>query len=275
MIYFVATPIGNLEDITLRALGILKSADIIACEDTRTSMKLLSKFDIKSKLVSFHKFNENEMSEKIIKESEDGKIVAIISDAGMPVISDPGNCLTKILRQRNIEFSVIPGANAGLCALVLSGLDASSFFFYGFLPEKNVDRKDALTKLSLIDSTIIFYVAPHNLQKDISDIHSLFGNREVALVKEITKIHETVYRFNLCDQICFEKDKEGKFIDPKGEFVMVVSKPEKNEEENNMTIPEHVRFFINLGLSKNDAIKKVAKERNVSKSVIYKEVLNI
>ena len=275
MIYFVATPIGNLEDITLRALGILKSADIIACEDTRTSMKLLSKFDIKSKLVSFHKFNENEMSEKIIKESEAGKIVAIISDAGMPVISDPGNFLTKILRQRNIEFSVIPGANAGLCALILSGLDASSFFFYGFLPEKNVDRKDALTKLSLIDSTIIFYVAPHNLQKDISDIHSIFGNREVALVKEITKIHETVYRFNLCDQICFEKDKEGKFIDPKGEFVMVVSKPEKNEEENNMTIPEYVRFFINLGLSKNDAIKKVAKERNVSKSVIYKEVLNI
>ncbi len=275
MIYFVATPIGNLEDITLRALNVLKNADIIACEDTRTSMKLLSKFDIKPKLFSFHKFNENEMSEKIIRENENGKNIAIISDAGMPVISDPGNNLTKTLRERNINFTIIPGANAGLCALVLSGLDASSFFFYGFLPEKNVDRKKALAELSLIDATTIFYIAPHNLEKDISDIYSFFGNRKVSLVKEITKIHETVYNFNLGDKLCFEKEGDGKYIDPKGEFVMVVSKAEKSNSENEMSIPEHVKFFINLGFSKNDAIKKVAKEKGVSKSVIYKEVLNL
>lgn len=278
MIYFVATPIGNLKDITYRAVEVLNSVDIIACEDTRTSKVLLNHYSItQPKLISFHKFNEQETSEKIIEFAESGKNVAIISDAGMPLISDPGNCLTKKLVERNVEFTVIPGANAGLSALVLSGLDCGQFYFAGFLPEKNSEKKEFLTNASLINSTVVFYVSPHNLKKDLADVYSAFGTRKASLVKEITKIHEKTYNFTLGDKLAFSANEEGLLIEPRGEFVLVVAAPSKESQQNllNSTIVDHVKFYINLGLSKNDAIKKVAKERNVNKNTVYQEVLKI
>lgn len=282
MIYFVATPIGNLEDITLRAINVLKSVDVIACEDTRTSQKLLNHFQIAKKLISFHKFNEMATCQKILDMNSEGKNIAIISDAGIPVISDPGNILTKLLREKGIDFTVIPGANAALSALLLSGLDASSFYFVGFLPEKNTEKSKLLKEISLIKSTIIFYLSPHDLDKNLKEIFEIFGRRECALVKEITKIHERVYSFNLGDKIFIANNEEEKkkaeadaiLIDGKGEFVLVTSGAVESENME-LSVPEHVKFYINLGLSKNDAIKRVAHERGVKKDTIYKQVLEL
>jgi 16S rRNA (cytidine1402-2'-O)-methyltransferase len=281
MIYFVATPIGNLEDITLRAINILKSVDIIACEDTRTSLKLLNRYEINKKLMSFHKFNESESCQKIIQLNSEGKNIAIISDAGMPVISDPGNILTKTLRENNIEFSIIPGASAGLSALILSGLDASRFCFLGFMPDKNSDKINLLKEISIIKSTLIFYISPHDLEKDLSTAFSILGPRKCSLVKEITKLHETTYSFNLGDCISIiknesdKKEQEGLVIDGKGEFVLIIEGAKDNDNLLNVSIPEHVKFYINLGMTKNEAIKKVANERNVKKDTIYRSVLDL
>jgi 16S rRNA (cytidine1402-2'-O)-methyltransferase len=287
MIYFVSTPIGNLEDITLRALNILKKVDVIACEDTRTSQKLLNRYSISKKLISFHKFNELETCEKIINLEVDGKDVAVISDAGTPLISDPGNLLTKLLNEKNIKYTVIPGANAILPALILSGLDCSSFVFTGFLPDKKSDKSKVLNELSILKMTLVFYISPHNLATDLNDIASVFGNRKCSLVKEITKIHETVYSFNLCDKIKFtdntndnlDNDQDNGLniikIDKKGEFVLVVEGCKQDDNLLLVSIPEHVKFYINLGFSKNDAIKRVASERNVKKDIVYKEVLKL
>lgn len=281
MIYFVSTPIGNLEDITLRALRILKEVDIIACEDTRTSQKLLNHFDIKKKTISFHKFNETQSCEKIIQLNTQGKNIAIISDAGTPVISDPGNILTKTLREKGQDFTVIPGANAAISALILSGLDTSSFYFSGFLPNKKSEKESLLKELSLIKSTLIFYLSPHRLSEDLRDIYLGLGNRKCALVKEITKIHERVYSFNLGDDVFIasnyeerQKVPENSFvIDGKGEFVLVVEGETEVKEFG--SIIEHVKFYINLGMQKTEAVKRVAKERKVKKDVVYKEVLKL
>ncbi|MDD4110511.1 MAG: 16S rRNA (cytidine(1402)-2'-O)-methyltransferase [Clostridia bacterium] len=282
MIYFVSTPIGNLEDITFRAVNTLKNVDIIACEDTRTSQKLLNHYNISKKLISFHKFNEASSCEKIIELNNEGKNIAIITDAGTPIISDPGNILTKILRERAIQFTIIPGANAAISALVLSGLDAASFLFSGFLPEKKSERTSLLNELSLIKSTLIFYISPHSLKKDLIDIKTTFGNRKCALVNEITKMYEKVYSFNLNDEIFIKTPdilnppEDNIIIDSRGEFVLVVDGAKDNSEELlKKDIPDHVKFYINLGLSKNDAIKKVAHERKVKKDTIYREVLNL
>jgi 16S rRNA (cytidine1402-2'-O)-methyltransferase len=283
MIYFVATPIGNLEDISLRAINVLKNVDIIACEDTRTSQKLLNHFEISKKLISFHKFNETSACQKILELNAEGKNIAIISDAGMPVISDPGNILTKTLRDNDVEFTVIPGANAALSALILSGIDVSSFYFLGFLPEKKVDKIKLIKEISIIKSTLIFYVSPHNLEKDLNDLYSVLGNRKCALVKEITKIYEKTYSFSLGENIFIAKNEEEKkkaeknciIIDAKGEFVLVIEGAKESENLLLESIPDHVKFYINLGLSKNDAIKKVAHERKVKKDIIYKEVLKL
>lgn len=281
MIYFVSTPIGNLEDISFRAINTLKSVDVIACEDTRTSQKLLNHYEISKKLISFHKFNEISTCEKIIELNSSGQNVAIISDAGMPVISDPGNILTKTLREKNIDFTIIPGANAALSALILSGLDASKFLFVGFLPEKKSEKFELLNQLSIIKSTLIFYISTHNIEKDINDIQSALGKRRCSLVKEITKMHEKVYSFNLGDDLFIAKnelekakaEKDSIVIDSKGEFVLIVEGYQDSENLLNTSIPNHVKFYINLGLSKNDAIKRVAHERNVNKNTIYQAVL--
>ena len=260
MIYFVSTPIGNLKDITLRALDVLKEADVIACEDTRTSKTLLDHYGIKpEKLISYHKFNEQESSDKIIELNNLGKNIAVISDAGTPIISDPGNILNKKLCDKNIPFSVVPGANALLPALVLSGFDANKFYFAGFLPEK------LLSQVISLSCSLIFYISPHSLLADLNYLYAQLGARKACLVKELTKIFETRYEFVLGEEIN---------INTKGEFVLII---EGKQEENldDLSIFDHVSFYINLGMTKNDAIKKVAKERGLAKNEVYKEVLNI
>ena len=265
MIYFVATPIGNLKDITFRALEVLKSVDIIACEDTRTSKVLLSHYDIVNKnLISYHKFNEQQSSEKIIEYALSGKDIAVISDAGMPGISDPGNILAKKLVEQNIDFCVIPGANALLTALVYSGFNSQNFYFVGFLPEKNSDKDKVVNQILTLNCTLIFYVSSHNLDKDIKYLNQKLGNRKCCLTKELTKLHENKFYFDL------ESFPE---IDERGEFVLIVEGAKENQEE--MSIFDHVLFYVNLGLSKNDAIKKVASERHLAKNEVYKEVLNL
>ncbi len=267
MIYFVATPIGNLNDISLRSLETLKNVQVIACEDTRTSKVLLDKFEIKNKLlISYHKFNEQESSQNIIKLASEGKDIAIISDAGMPGISDPGNILTKKLVEAKIDFTVIPGASALTTALVLSGFDSRNFFFAGFLPEKKVEKDKLLSQISTLSSTLIFYVSSHNIKKDIQYLFEQLGNRKACLVKELTKVFETKYYFSLSSL---------PEIDERGEFVLVVEGNNESLDFDSMTIQEHVLFYVNLGFSKNDAIKKVAKERGKSKNEIYMQVLNI
>ncbi len=267
MIYFVATPIGNLNDISLRALETLKNVQVIACEDTRTSKVLLDKFEIKNKLlISYHKFNEQESSQNIIKLASEGKDIAIISDAGMPGISDPGNILAKKLVEAKIDFTVIPGASALTTALVLSGFDSRNFFFAGFLPEKKVEKDKLLSQISTLSSTLIFYVSSHNIKKDIQYLFEQLGNRKACLVKELTKVFETKYYFSLLSL---------PEIDERGEFVLVVEGNNESLDFDSMTIQEHVLFYVNLGFSKNDAIKKVAKERGKSKNEIYMQVLNI
>lgn len=267
MIYFVATPIGNLKDITLRALEILQSVDVIACEDTRTSKILLDKYEIKNKLlISYHKFNEQESSENIIKLNSEGKNIAIISDAGMPGISDPGNILAKKLVEQKIDFTIIPGASALTSALVLSGFDSKNFFFAGFLPEKNSEKDKLISQISTLSSTLIFYISSHNIKKDIAYLNSQLGNRNACLVKELTKIYETKYYFTLSNI---------PEIDERGEFVLIVEGNNSQLNFEDMTIPQHVLFYINLGLSKNDAIKKVAKERGLNKNEVYQQVLDL
>lgn len=265
MIYFVSTPIGNLKDISLRALDVLKSVDIIACEDTRTSRTLLDKYNISTKLISYHKFNEQESSNSIIKLAKEGKNIAVISDAGTPLISDPGNVLSAKLIEENIEFSVIPGANALLPALILSGFNTKNFYFAGFLPEKNSEKEKLLSEISILSCSLIFYLSPHNLQKDLNFLFQHLGARKACLVKEITKMFESTTHFVL---------GETPSIVQKGEFVLIVEGSLKTSVEE-LSIKDHVLFYINLGLSKNDAIKKVAKEKNVAKNEIYKEVLNL
>ena len=261
MIYFVATPIGNLKDITLRALETLKSVDIIACEDTRNSLKLLNHYEIKKKLIAYHKFNELSSSDGIIKLAKEGKNVAIISDAGMPVISAPGQILIKTLLQNNVEYTVVPGASASLSALLLSGMDSSVFTFVGFLDEQNKKRKEQIENVKNIKSTLIFYISPYNIKKDIEFLNLELGARSACLVNEITKVYEKTIHFTLDDLPEFET---------KGEYVLVVEGAKQVESELSISPKEELEILLKNGTPKNDAIKQVAKKFNVPKNEIYK-----
>ena len=267
MIYFVATPIGNLKDITIRALETLQNVDIIACEDTRNSLKLLNHYNISKKLIAYHKFNEKSSADGIINLAKQGKNIAIISDAGMPVISDPGQILIEKLVQNNIPYTVIPGASASLSALLLSGMDSTTFTFVGFLSEQNKARKQQIENVKDINSTLIFYVSPYNVKKDIEFLCENLGNRKACLVSEITKIHEKVERFYLAD---FNE------TDFRGEYVLVVEgKTFKEEKEPNISIEEQLITLIESGTSKNDAIKQVAKNRKLNKNEVYQIALKL
>lgn len=267
MIYFVATPIGNLKDITLRALEILKTSDAVFCEDTRHSLKLFSAYGIKKPLFACHKFNEREAAEKIIAYSREGKTVAIISDAGMPVISDPGNTVAKALREAGESFSVIPGANAALSALVLSAMPADRFAFLGFPPEKQGDRKKLFEKYADLGITLVFHVAPQDIDKLVADLYSALGDRPACAVREITKIFEEAVHFNLSEGFNGEK---------KGEFVLVVGGADGGASRLCSLSPaEHVRHYMRAGFDKKEAIKRAAQDRGVPKSEIYKQVLDV
>lgn len=261
MLYFVGTPIGNLKDFSFRAVEVLKEVDEIGCEDTRHSITLLNNYGIKKPLFSYHKFNEKEETAKLIEKLKSGKNVAIISDAGMPCISDPGNILASELSKEGIEYTVVPGACAFVSALVLSGLPTDKFAFIGFLPSKSGEKKALLEKYKNLDMTLIFYSAPHDVKKDIISLYEAFGERNARAVKEITKVHESVECFNL---------KDGLKNEPKGEYVILVEGAKEKQEFLEMTEEEHIKKYVDGGMDKKDAIKKVAKERGVSKSSLYK-----
>lgn len=266
MIYFVATPIGNLKDITLRALEVLKSVDVIFCEDTRHSIKLLNAYGIKKPLKSCHKFNEKEAAESIIKAAKEGD-VAVISDAGMPVISDPGNAVCVRLKEEGIPYTVIPGANAFLSALVLSAMPAERFAFIGFLPDKAGDRKRLLERYKDCDLTLCFHSAPQDVDRDISAMYSAFGERKACAVREITKVHEQAISFNLSQGLQGEK---------RGEYVLVVEGAKGQENPlNSLDERQHIIHYINQGLDKKEAVKQAAKDRGISKSEMYKFSLDI
>ena len=267
MVYFVATPIGNLKDISLRALEVLRGADVIFCEDTRHSLKLLTAYDIKKPLKSCHKFNEREAAEKIAAEAAAGKNVAVISDAGMPVISDPGNIAASVLKSAGAAYTVIPGANAALSALVLSAFPADRFMFIGFLPDKAGEKKKLLEKYKDIDVTLIFHCAPQDLERDVAAMFAAFGERRACAVREITKMHEEAVCFNLAEGFCGEK---------RGEFVIIVEGAAQTANPlNALTEREHILSYINGGYTKKDAIKKAAADRGFSKSEMYKFSLDI
>ncbi|WP_291579274.1 16S rRNA (cytidine(1402)-2'-O)-methyltransferase [Clostridium sp. UBA6640] len=276
-LYLVPTPIGNLKDITLRALEVLKMVDVVACEDTRQSLKLLNHFNIKKTLISYHKHNENGKSEDIIEMLKEGKNIAIISDAGTPGISDPGEVIVKKCIEENIDFEVLTGATAITTALVYSGLDTTKFIFRGFLPRENKDRKPIIDDLVNRTETLIFYEAPHRILNTLEFLHENLGDRKIAICRELTKMYEDIIRMTLGEAIEYYKENS-----PRGEYVLVLegkSLEELQEEErskwNNLSVEEHIKTYIEEGFSKKDAIKKVAKDREMPKSEVYKYSINI
>lgn len=266
-LYLVATPIGNMEDITLRALRILKEVDIIACEDTRHSLALLSYYDIKKPLVSYYKQKEQEGSQYIINELKNGKNIALITDAGMCCISDPGSVVVKNAQNEGLKVTVIPGASAVVSAFALSGItETTGFCFLGFMPEQNKQRNEVVEKFASCKVPLIFYMSPHNILKDCKFLLDKLGDREIVVVKEITKIYETVIKTKL---------SELSLDNTKGEYVLIV-KPNKDENPLvDMSIEEHIRHYLECGMDKKTAIKQVAKDRNISKNEVYQVAINI
>ncbi len=261
MVSFVATPIGNLKDITLRALETLKNADCIFCEDTRHTIKLLNAYEIKKPLFACHKFNEREAAEKILEASRRGENVVIVSDAGTPVVSDPGNTVCKILREAGETYTLIPGACAFVAALVLSALPADRFAFIGFLPDKKSEKKALLEKYKDCECTLVFHSAPQDVDKDIAAMYETFGDRNAAAVREITKIHEEAVNFTLLGGLDGEK---------RGEYVLLVEGAKEGESPlNALSEKEHIRHYMAAGLDKKEALKRAAKDRGVSKSELY------
>ena len=261
MVSFVATPIGNLKDITLRALETLREADVIFCEDTRHTIKLLNAYEIKKPLYACHKFNEKEAAEKILEASRRGEKVAVVSDAGTPVVSDPGNTVCKILRENGEAYTLIPGACAFVAALVLSALPSSRFAFIGFLPDKISEKKAVLEKYKDSDLTLAFHSAPQDVDRDIKAMYEVFGDRDAAAVREITKIHEESVNFRLSEGLAGEK---------RGEYVLLVAGAEEKESPlNALSEVEHIRHYMKAGLDKKEALKRAAKDRGVSKSDLY------
>lgn len=276
-LYLVPTPIGNLKDITLRALEVLENADVIAAEDTRQSLKLLNHFNIKKPLISYHKHNEQGKSEDIISRIKNGENVALVTDAGTPGISDPGSIIVQRCIEENIEFEVLPGATAIITALVYSGLDTTKFLFRGFLPRENKDRKPIIEDIKHRTETLIFYEAPHRILDTLSFLKENLGNRNIALCRELTKLHEEILRMTLEEALDYYKENN-----PRGEYVLIIEgksaeiiQKEKEDLFINLTIEEQITKYIEEGLDKKEAIKKVAKDRGLPKSEVYKHSLEL
>ncbi len=262
MVSFVATPIGNLGDITLRALETLRGADVIFCEDTRHSLKLLNHYDIHKPLIACHKFNETSSAQKLIALAKEGKNVAVVTDAGTPVISDPGNIVVRELRRNGVEYTLIPGACAFVAALVLSGFPADKFVFLGFLRGKAGEKRDYLKKYAAFDGTLAFYSAPQDVDADVRTLAEVFGDREACAVREITKVHESVEYFSLQEGLCGEK---------RGEYVLLVRGAQtQGNPLNALSETEHIAYYVAQGMDVREALKAAAKDRGVSKSELYK-----
>ncbi len=266
-LYIIATPIGNLEDITLRAIRILKEVDLIAAEDTRHTLKLLNHFEISKPLISYHRHNEEIRTEELIKELKTGKNIGLVSDAGTPGICDPGEEIIKKCIEESIKVVPIPGACAMINALITSGISTKEFIFLGFLPLNKKSRKEKLEEIKNANKTIILYEAPHKLKNTLNDLSDILQSREVVLARELTKIHEEYIRGTV-------KELMEKTDNLKGEMILIIEKNNKDNEEelnslNNLTLEEHYNFYEKRGLNKKEIIKKIAKDRNVSKNEIY------
>ena len=274
-LYLCATPIGNLEDITYRVLRTLKEVDLIAAEDTRNSIKLLNHFDIHTPMTSYHEYNKIEKAEVLIRKMQEGMNIALITDAGTPGISDPGEDLVRMCYEAGIEVTSLPGAAACITALTLSGLPTRRFAFEAFLPSDKKDRQAVLAELVDETRTIILYEAPHRLLKTLNELLEVLGNRKMTLCRELTKKHETAFVSTIEDILKFYETQE-----PKGECVLVIegkSRAELVKEERakweEMTIEEHMDVYLQQGMDKKEAMKAVAKDRGVSKRDIYQALL--
>lgn len=275
MLYICATPIGNLEDITLRTLRVLKDVDLIAAEDTRHSIKLLNHFEIKTPMTSYHEYNKYDKAKVLVKKMEEGINVALITDAGTPAISDPGEELVKQCHEAGIEVTSLPGPSAFVTALTISGKGTRRFCFEAFLPYDKKEREMVLEELKIETRTIIVYEAPHKLKKTLKELYDVLGDRQISLCRELTKKHETNFRTTLSEAIAYYEMQE-----PKGEFVLVIEgadrqqlKLEEMQEFLSMSIPDHVKYYIEQGLDKKEAMKRTAKDRGVGKREIYQVLL--
>ena len=267
-LYVVPTPIGNMEDITIRAINILKEVDVIFAEDTRVTKQLLNHFSINKKLISSHLYNEQTNEGKEIEYLKQGKNIAVVSDRGTPVISDPGFILIKNAIKEGFNVVCLPGPTALIPALVMSGFGEGPFTFYGFLNSKEIKRKQELEELKKNKYTIIFYEAPHRIEKTLKNILEIFGNRQIAIVREISKKYEEIIRGSI-QEIINNVQKI------KGEIVIVIEGNREVTTYENLSIEKHVELYIEDGMTTNDAIKKVAKERNLPKSEVYTKYHNI
>jgi len=276
-LYVVATPIGNLEDISLRALRILKEADLVACEDTRQTLKLLTHFELKKRLVSYHEHNEMMRAPEIVIELEQGAKVALVSDAGTPAISDPGHRLVSLCVRHGIRVVPIPGASAFVAALAASGMPIDEFAFVGFLPSRSAERKKALTKLAAEPRIIAIYEAPHRVLEMLDDALEILGNRPAVIAREVTKLHEEFLRGRLADLIQTSRQKM-----PRGEFTVLIGPPDGAEtqttdatiSENKMPLARRVEdIILERGVDRKTALKQAARERGLTRREAYKQLL--
>jgi len=274
-LYLCATPIGNLEDITFRVIRTLKEADVIAAEDTRNSIKLLNHFEIKTPLTSYHEFNKYDKAKILVSRMLGGENVALITDAGTPGISDPGEELVKQCYEAGIEVTSLPGAAACITALTLSGLSTRRFAFEAFLPNDKKEKAAILEELKTETRTIIIYEAPHRLKKTIAELYAALGNRRMTAVKELTKLHENVFLTNFEDALSHYEENE-----PRGEYVLVIEgkkieelKKEKEASFKEMDINEHMKLYMDKGMDKKEAMKAVAVDRGIPKREVYKMLL--
>ena len=271
MLYICGTPIGNLEDMTYRVVRVLSEVDLIAAEDTRQSVKLLNYFDIKTPLTSYYEHNKDVKGPQLIKLLQEGKDIALVTDAGMPGISDPGEDLIKLCYENNVPVTVVPGPTAVVTALVLSGLNSRSYIFEGFLPRNKKQRAEVLERLVDESRTTVFYEAPHHLVDTLDSIYKTVGDRNIAVARELTKKHETVNIGAVGEVLEYFKENE-----PKGEFVLVLEGKDKEKIKEDkiasfeeMTIEEHFNMYIEQGMSEKDAMKQVAKDRGIGKRDVY------
>lgn len=269
-LYLVATPIGNLEDITLRAIRILKEADIIVAEDTRHTLQLLNHLEISKPMISYQRHSDEKRINEIIEKILDGKNIALVTDAGTPGISDPGEEVVREAIKNDIKVTPIPGACALICAIISSGLDTKEFTFIGFLPMNNKNRKDKLQDIKFAKNTIILYEAPHKLKETLKDLKDILEDRKIVLAHEITKIHES-FDIGTVEEV-MEKIEE-----PKGEYVIIIEKNTKNlndtKELNELSLEEHYKYYEKIGYDNKEIIKQIAKDRNVAKNEIYKQFI--
>lgn len=274
-LYLCATPIGNLEDMTFRCVRVLKEADLIAAEDTRGSIKLLNHFEIKTPMTSYHEYNKIEKGRKLVERLLGGEDIALITDAGTPGISDPGEELVRMCHEAGITVTAVPGAAACVAALTISGLPTRRFVFEAFLPADKKERQRVLESLKDETRTMVIYEAPHRLIRTLGALKEVLGDRQAAICKELTKRHETVFRATLCDAIAYYEEHE-----PRGEYVLIIegkSREEILKEERaqwgELSLSEHMELYLKKGQSKKDAMRQVAKDRGIGKREVYQMLL--